>query len=62
MSDSNAEKRDDHDAAAVAETPAGYEPPRIVWEESFDQQATLAAACGKSNPGQGEGCMTFEAS
>ena len=35
---------------------SAYEPPTIIWEESFDKEATLAVACGKTNPAQGEPC------
>lgn len=35
-----------------------YERPAITWEESFDKEAALAAACGKVYAWQGGACAT----
>ncbi|MFV2068464.1 MAG: hypothetical protein ACC645_15950 [Pirellulales bacterium] len=35
-----------------------YERPAITWEESFDKEAALAAACGKTFASQGGACAT----
>ena len=35
-----------------------YERPAITWEESFDKEAALAAACGKTFAWQSEACST----
>lgn len=41
---------------------APYEPPAIKWIESFDREATLAAACGKVNVAQGGPCQVAQTS
>ncbi|RLE25433.1 MAG: hypothetical protein DRJ65_07790 [Acidobacteria bacterium] len=33
-----------------------YESPAVIWEEDFDREAILAAACGKISPVQGGTC------
>jgi len=33
-----------------------YERPAVTWEEDFDRDAMLAAACGKVSPPQGSSC------
>jgi hypothetical protein len=39
-----------------------YRRPAIIWEQPFDELVTLAAACGKSNPGEGDACAIAPAS
>jgi len=41
--------------------PRSYEAPDVAWEESLDEP-TLAAACGKTNPGAGASCAASPAS
>jgi hypothetical protein len=35
-------------ALAPAAANAPYQPPAVLWDESIDQGAMLAAACGKN--------------
>ncbi len=41
---------------AVDEQDPCYEPPAIIWEESFDKGSAFAVACGKTNPWQNDQC------
>jgi hypothetical protein len=38
-----------------------YDAPALIWEESLDEP-TLAAACGKADPGQGASCSAAPSS
>jgi hypothetical protein len=64
MSDSGARrdpKRRD-EAPVEVDDRSPYEAPAIKWVESFDKEATLAAACGKAHPGQGANCVVAQTS
>lgn len=56
------ERKRTQKAATNSEHKRSYEPPAVKWFESFDDEAMLAAACGKSNPSQGAPCAAAQTS